>query len=54
MKIIYEDKKTGFIYKDVEDKQNYGIFHRDTGDKQHGWISKNVVKDMIDKNPKED
>ena len=49
MKIVFQDPKTGFIYKDVGDKKNYAIFHKDEGDKQLGWIDKPNVQHMIDK-----
>jgi hypothetical protein len=50
MDIILKDSKTGFIYKEVGCKINYGIFHRDEPeDKQLGWIIKAAVKHMVDK-----
>jgi len=50
MIIIYEDPKTGFIYKDLGNKQSYGIFHKnEPEDKQLGWMIKAAVKHMADK-----
>lgn len=36
---------TGFILRDVNDRDNYGIFHdnEQEGKKLLGWISKKVV-----------
>ena len=50
MNIIFEDPKTGFIYKDVGDKKNYGVFHKkEADDKQLGWIPKTNVQYMMEK-----
>lgn len=54
MNIIFKDLKTGFIYKDVGDKQNYGIFHRDMAeDRQLGWMNKANVNHLLEKTKKE-
>lgn len=49
-KIIREDPN-GFIYKDVKDKKNYAMYHKDfeNGKKLLGWIMKACVKHMNDK-----
>ncbi len=33
----------GFIFKDVGDKLNYAIHHKDHGDKILGWIRKYCI-----------
>lgn len=33
----------GFEYRDVGNKLDYGIYHKDTGDKLLGWIRKYCV-----------
>ena len=47
---------TGFIFKDIGDKDNYAIFHEkeQSGNKLLGWISRKTVEYEVAKNGKKD
>ena len=49
-KIIHTDEN-GFIYKDMKNKLDYGIFHSsvEEGKKLLGWIRKFCIKHMMNK-----
>jgi len=49
---IVHTNKNGFIFKDVGNKLDYGIFHSSIngGKKLLGWIRKFCIKYQLDKN----